>query len=489
MSTLAALSQRALGLLQRSSRSASLLGLAIDRGQLHGVSLLRTNGSVQVQQPFSAPLSLNLLTDEPELVGREIRKQLDAAGIRERRCSVCLPLNWALTLDLQLPDLPEEDLESFLQIEAERGFPYSPEALILAHSRYRSPKGESCATLVAVPREHLARLESALEAAQLRPLSLSFGITALQPPASDPAEGALALLAGQDSIGLLLTAGGGVVALRTIEGAFEHEGGSALLQTDEVAREIRITLGQLSPEIRESVRRLVVLGQGDRADELAAALSESAHALGLRIDRVRQYTHTPNGVEIPPGTPVSPALGLALGHLAGQGAAFEFFTPKPGIWQRFLAGYPSRRLVWAAAAAGSVVAAVALAFLIQQWQIARWQSRWNDMRARVTELESLQHQIRKYRPWFDDSIRSLSILRRLTEAFPEDGSVSAKTVELRPPTTVVCSGTSRDNPALLRVLDKLRGLPEVSSVQVETIRGSSPMQFTFNFQWQEAGSP
>ena len=52
-------------------------------------------------------------------------------------------------------------------------------------------------------------------------------------------------------------------------------------------------------------------------------------------------------------------------------------------------------------------------------------------------------------PWFDSSFRNLTILRQLTLAFPEDGAVTAKTMEIRDGNTVTCSGTAQDNGALL----------------------------------------
>ena len=114
----------------------SLLGLSFDGSRLDGVLVRRTNGSVEIKKTFVASLSLDPLTAEVELVGREIRNQLDAEQIRERWCAVCLPVNWALTLTVKLPEIPEEDIADFLQIEAERGFPYSPQELMIAHSRF-----------------------------------------------------------------------------------------------------------------------------------------------------------------------------------------------------------------------------------------------------------------------------------------------------------------------------------------------------------------
>ena len=80
-------------------------------------------------------------------------------------------------------------------------------------------------------------------------------------------------------------------------------------------------------------------------------------------------------------------------------------------------------------------------------------------------------------------IRSLSILRRLTEAFPENGDVTAKTIELRDDGAVICTGTASDNTALLKTLDRLRASQDVADVQVDQLRGKSPLQFTFNFHW------
>src|SRR6185295_18319045 len=120
--------------------------------------------------------------------------------IRERRCVVCIPLGWALVLQTKVPDLPEPDVSSFLQIEAERGFPYGPDALSVADSRCLSGGGEQYATIVAVPRNQLAQLEKALRAAQLRPVSFTLGITALHNADQESSQGVLALAIGENSV-------------------------------------------------------------------------------------------------------------------------------------------------------------------------------------------------------------------------------------------------------------------------------------------------
>lgn len=480
---LARLDLRALA--PRGRGGGALLGLTLDGSRLEGVVLRRTNGSLEIKQTFAASLSLDPLTAEIELAGREIRRQLEAAGVRERRCVVGLPLNWVLTLGVQMPDLPEADQQSFLQIEAERGFPYGPESLMLASSRFRLADGPQFATLLAVPREHIQRLEAVLAAAQLRPVSFSLGIAALQRPEADPARGVIALVPAENHLALQITCGGGVVVLRTLEGAFELEGAERRFQADVVLRELRITLGQLPPGVREALQTIRVFGRSETAGEIAEELAARSGALGLRVEQVKKWAADEFGVRLPEGAEVSPALGVAARFLAEGRACFEFLPPRISPWQQFKARYSSPKLVAAGAAAGAVAGLVLLAFLGQQAMLWYWEGQWKQIKARVAELETMQANIRKYRPWFDDSFRSLSILKRLTEAFPEDGTVSAKTVEIREPAKVTCSGLARDNATLLRMLDKLRAAREVTQVQVEQIRGSAPLQFTVNFQWTE----
>lgn len=474
--------------LNKKKSPLSILGLAFDGSRIEAVVLRRSNGSLQIERSVSASLALNPSSGDPELVGREIRNRLDEAGIRERQCVVCVPLSWAVTLQTKLPDLPEQDVESFLQIEAERGFPYPFDSLCVSRSRYRSPGGDQYVTQVAIPRDPLLRLEQVLKAARLKPVTFSPGLLALQDAGADSDSGVLALSIEADGVGLMVCGGGGVAILRTLEGAFEVEAGAKRLQPDQVSREARITLGQLPSDVRESLRQLRVFGGNDEAQQLVEELEPRVRALGIKVEQVKTYPPGEFGASLPAGTAVSPALSLAARHLMGRNTGFEFLPPKSSQWQQLTARYSSKTLRYAAAAAGSVAVIVAIAFLVQQVQLIRLRSQWSAMAPKVRELEDMQQQIKKYRPWFDESLRSLSILRRLTEAFPEDGAVSAKTVEIREQAAITCSGTARDSQSLLKTLDQLRAAREVTDVKVDQLRGKSPLQFTFNFQWGGPGA-
>ena len=123
------------------------------------------------------------------------------------------------------------------------------------------------------------------------------------------------------------------------------------------------------------------------------------------------------------------------------------------------------------------------------------------MQAQVTALDAVQGRIREFRPFYDTSFRSLSIMRRVTDCFPDSGVVTAKTFELHGNSgaktaeqaaisVINISGTSRDNSALLRMQDQLRKVKEVQGLKIEQIRGKTPAQFTFTFRWNpNPGTP
>lgn len=469
---------------------STVLGLALDGLRIEGGVVRRVNGAVEVLQRFSATLTQDPREADPLALGRELHQHLAAAGVRERRCVLAVPPAWLFTLHVPLPDLPEADVESLIQLEAERGFPSGPETLVVARSRYRLPSGAAGVTLLGLAREHVDRLEAAARTAHLRLLSLTLGLAALPGLNGTPTEGVVTLVPGEQALGLQVSCGGGLALLRSLAWSADADPAAATARMDPLTRELRITLGQLPPEVGETVRRVRVVGSAPAAEDLAVRLRDRLAGSGLDVEWLREWPAEGADLRVPAGVAVSPALAVAVQHLRLQASPIEFLPPQVSRWEALIARYKtSRTAARLVVAAAGLALLTLLAFGVQQARLTYWRDKWNALRVPVTELETVQKQVRQFRPWYDESFRTLNILRRLTEAFPEDGSVSAKSVEIRPSTGVTCSGTARDNAALLRMLDKLRAVPEVRGLKVEQIRGNAPMQFTVNFQWSEAGVP
>jgi len=287
---------------------------------------------------------------------------------------------------------------------------------------------------------------------------------------------------------LQVSCGGGVAALRTIEGALEGEGAQRRLYPDVLAREIRVTLGQLPDAFSRELRSVRLFGQSEMAQRCAQELGPRLEAMGLQIESVRTYARGQFRSQPPADTPVSPAFSAAALRLTGAASPFEFLPPKVSPWQRFGARVSSRKLFWVGGTSAAAALLIGGATFVQQWQLSRLRAEWNGMEPRVHELEEMQQQIRRFRPWFDTSFQSLTIMRGVSAAFPVEGVVTAKSLEIRDPGSVTCSGVARDNLSFLKMLDQLRGTKEIGGLKVDSVRGKTPLQFTINFQWGHGGA-
>ena len=473
---------------RRRKTLTTLLGLALDGSKLDGVVLKRTNGSLAVLQKFSATLALDPLTAAPELVGREIRNHLDAAGVRERDCVVGVPVKWILTAQTELPPLPEADAKSLLQMEAERGFHSDVATLQISDSRSPLADGKQNVLLAGIPNTHLAALENILAAAKLKPVSFASPISALQFPGDEKSAGVLALAIGERNVSLQISAGGGVVALRSLEGAVEDEAGRRVLHANVVARETRITLGQLPSALRDVVKSIRIFGPRELAQPLADELELRFEPMGIKVELVSAYAPNEFGVTLPVETSLSAAFSLAARFLVEQKPAFEFLPPKPNFIEQFVSKYSSGRLRTTSAVAAGVAAIIIGIFLFQQIQLWRLRSQWSHIAAKVGELQTIQDNIRQYRSWYDGTFPNLAVLRQLSVSFPEDGSVTAKNITVHDCNTVTCSGTARDYASLLAMQARLRAADGVANVQLQQVRGKAPMQFVFAFKFNNGGA-
>jgi PAS domain-containing protein len=457
-------------------RLTSVLGLTFADGHLRACHVNRSKGVNEVVRAASAALTLDLLHPESELVGREIRNHLDAAGIRERHCVVALPARWIMSQHTTVPELSPEDANSFLQIEAEKGFPCDPAQLQIARSFHRST-GAAYVTQLAVRKEQLEQLSAALKAAGLKTVSFSLGLAALPEVIAPAGKGRITVAVEPKGAALLISAGGGIAALRTCEASVESEVGEQVVNGNAVARELRITFEQVPADLRVDVKQLALCGDETMCRQLAEKLTGWAKDEGLTVTRSATSQQ-----------PVSDQMAeqVAARWLASDGPEFEFLPPHPGRWAMIVARYNSKRLATVGFALGGV-AVLALGFFAWQ-EYRRWslRSEWDAMAVDVKALDVVQDRIREFRPWYDESFRNLTILSRVTECFPDNGSVTARSVEIHGITsqTVSISGTARDNASLLRTLDQLRKVKEVQAVKVEQIRGKVPAQFTFTFRWK-----
>ncbi|MBP7141875.1 MAG: hypothetical protein KBA71_08195 [Opitutaceae bacterium] len=439
------------------SRTTSLLSLVFDQTGIHAAhaSLVRD----QIETHPVDPLSIDLRTGDPTALGKQLGAHLDQAGIREKRCIVALPTEWFMTVSTALPDLPQADLDSLLQIEAEGGFPCEGDELHTVRST-QSLGGRTVMTQLAVRTSDISRMTDLLASAGLRPLRYTIQSAALPEALAEPDKGVLSLLLSETPPSLIVGAGNGISALRSLP--------STLDEPAAVARDVRISFEESLDPVKASLRRIRILGSPRDCQAVESNLATWGSSLSISLESQEW-------------SPAQSAAALARLGLQAIASLPNFLPPTPSRWERITRGYNGRRLRLGAALGAAALMAVVAAFAWREYEAWGLRDQWMQIKPQVDDLEGLQARIREFRPWHDTSYRTLNVLRLVTDVFPENGTVTAKSFEIRNQSSVTVTGVTRDNTALLASLEKLRQRPEVSSLKVEQIRGKSPAQFTFTF--------
>jgi hypothetical protein len=462
--------------LKKRWRARSVLAITVESGRVNVALVRRDNGETRVIESFTLPFGADAVVADAETIGKELAKQLEAAGIRERRCVLCIPPSWALTAPTDVPAINAEDLRGYFELRAEREFPMSLSDLRLAHCTYTLPDGKESATLAAIPAARIRAVEQMVASAECRVVSLSLGLDRCRPGAEQPP--ALHFLANGNHVDLVIGAGGGIVALRSLPSVVG--GNVAAFDATSFSREVRITLGRLPEGLREQLRQADFGGTRSSAETLCRATHDQLLRIGIEsrvggeASRLGDRHGEHSGV----------AVESAEHHLQGQPVAFEFVPPETPRWQTLLQRFDSRRRRWIVGGAILFLVLPLLVFIVRARIESGLAAEWKAMQKNVAELELFQQKIRRFRPWFESTPQSVQILEAVTSAFPEQGDVWAKSVQINEGAKVTCSGFARTQPALMGFLDRLRSRPDVAMLQVQQVRGENPVQFSVTYKWE-----
>ena len=109
----------------KKNKPSSLLSMEWGYAQLHFEWVKKTVASLIAWLGEAWPFQRILSRNPPEIIARAIRQALDQAQVTEKHCIVSLPVGWLFSCRTELPELEQEDLQSFLDTQAEREFPFA----------------------------------------------------------------------------------------------------------------------------------------------------------------------------------------------------------------------------------------------------------------------------------------------------------------------------------------------------------------------------
>ena len=253
-----------------------------------------------------------------------------------------------------------------------------------------------------------------------------------------------------------------------------------------MAREIRITLGQLPGGLAEGPGQ----AQNRRPGRPGAAIgrrpiSPRLAALGLKLEvldkasqrLIRQIAAAGNRRFAGPGS------GRQLRSRGGRGAGFSSAQGcGPGSnWSR--RRLSPRKLAWAGGARARLFCAwrALLASSNGKLSLAIEMER---MEPNVDELTADQDQIKNSPRGMTSRCATCHPCANWRRRSRDDGGISAKKVEIHDVSGVTCSGVARDNASFSRLMPNwAMTRTNISNLHAE-IHGQKPMDFTVNFQWE-----
>ncbi len=460
----------------------SVLGMAFDSNVLT-FSVLTANGDgICLQKNGHAEMALDLLSGETELVAREIRNHLQAAGIHETRCVFCVPLQWVISHPLKMPNLSKEDEHSYIALHAEREFPYPAQDLSIAVSRYTSPQEQVYTLVSALPIRQVEKIKEVLQQANLNLCSLTLG-TAVFDTAGDEVQ--LILQKREQGIDCFVVSASSIILARHFKQQSAEYADDPGMHLEDIRRDLRITLGQIPSDIRHALTGVAVYGNDQWCGSLRGIIQSLPQCRNANIVTGKIPLHVKDSNSPGMEALYSASASAAYAYLTNKQSALEFLPPYISPIQRLFERMSSKRNVVIGEVAAVVIVLFFMVFGYQHWNYSNLSSQWAKIEEQVTEVEAIQNNVKQFRPWFNRKIPSLSVLKILTERFPDDGSIWVKTVQIENESFITFSGFANQNEMLLETIDSLNEVEAIEALQVRQMTGKEPLQYSLQFLWVE----
>lgn len=339
------------------------VGLDVGSKTVKAVELARLRAGFRIARFAVVPMPPGGLVEgavaDSRKVAEAVRAAFQQAGIHNRRVVTALGTKAVVVREIQLPEMPEEEMSRAVQFEAERYLPVAGEDLRVDYQVVDRAHGQVSVLFAAARREVVDNFVQALEGAGITPEVLEVTTFALARLfRSDAQQGAIMVAdIGDGGTDLLVLQGdrmrlsrtiptGGGVFTRAVAAVLELEPTAAEVVKEEkavassgrtplddptaarVAEAISPVLGDLVTEMRRSMefflsragahelQKVVLVGGSSRIVNLAAFLADE---LGVPVELGDVFRIVPaDRPEEGLGPVIAVATGLALRGLEGS---------------------------------------------------------------------------------------------------------------------------------------------------------------------------
>lgn len=467
-----------------------MLGLAVTSRSITAVEVVSANGGGRTRRAGEFAFEKGTGLEQPAALGKALRRFLRGGGFAASRCVIGIEAGWLTAREKTLPPGTGDSAGEVLALMVEREFASDREQLVFDYALGPETHRERAALLVAARRGMVEGLTSMAAAAGLSVVAITASTLALAesegwstaPRGAAGASTAAAPSPGAspgDDLVLHLYGDGAELAVRA-------EGGLRLMRRLPVVVPRPSADAPNAPtdgwvaDLADQVHRVACLLPGDAGRPAARELlvwddarpldEEACRTLSGRTGLPVRRCGLPGGLELadapaPAGGAVSAAAAVAVHALRGKRPSVDLLHSRLFARRKLRMG---RRAIWGGVALAAV-AAVAVAFGVDyhrdRAEAAALERRLNAVAGDVAEAENVVDEATFARYWHDRRPSYVAVLRALTLAFPEEGSIWANSVAVQEDMRVVFSGKAVSESAVLDVLDRLKADPAIVDVK------------------------
>lgn len=447
----------------------SVLIVVPEQCELQATVAQLNSGTVRTSGLFRVPLhsgnESDILAAAEELVAN-----LRAAGNRMKRCVVALPPAWMSATLIHVPaEIAVEDLDSFVDMELDGRTPFEANGTLSTSTVSDIPDMGRFALTTVAPASRVRALQGALTEKGMHVLGTC---PALASPSKITKGLRLLFCIHTNRVRCQVDSPEGVLLWRELA----LPGGTASLSA--LAKVCRLALAALPGDARDHVEAVEIQSSVLHVEELVRQWNARHESEQLPRAKEAQW-----GADTPTGAvhATKSALRAPKTQLLGLPKFRDGTTTVSTPWPRALRG-AALFLVLLLLTTGLGVYSVLSTLRTLEHQIATVQPA-------AESVERIRELVESQRRWFDTNPRTLEMLKGITLAFPELGTVWLNNLEFSAETKqVTLSGMARDAEAWMKTMDKLRATPAIRDLRITQTRAEKKqgesMSFTIKFVWQ-----
>lgn len=442
------------------------LGLAFAERRLL-VAELRLNGRPRVRAVADVAFDSVEQLDDTAAMGKALRQTLKSHNLRARHVMIGLPAKWLMTRVHPVPPADPQALRDMLRLGADRVFTLDAEQLMMDYippaQQHGGAASGGAVLMVAVTRKNVQRAIRIAEAAGLRVDGVTSSSAALVAAIDD---NAAVLRCDEESGELAVRRDGQLTAIHHIGRGTEMAGNLKHLLAGDL---------QLAAHLRDaSVHVSTWSGFAESARrDMAGALGTAVHPLRLAhvnglddADKVQRY---------------APAIAAALAGADAKYRPLDLLNSRlaephrPNVIVRW------RAAILAAAVVMLALGALALSIRREQTELADLTGQLAISQPDADAAKLVVDRVRQAEQWMRHRPRAMEMLREMTLAFPERGTVWLTELTIREDQSAVLNGKAEQDRDVLELRDQLAKSTGISQVKLLFMREAGKSERQINF--------